>query len=788
MPVSAPTPGLPDLRPRRSGSARTSWMPVRAALATAARRPDLAALAVGAIVVACSSSLEFLNAGHLWLLFEDISCTVAPAAGALAVLLAANRGDPEPRRVRHMLSVALGLVAVGMTVADIPDLTGRSLGPVAAISDICYVLAAIIAITTLLLTLYGHLEPGARLAALLDGLVIMAAAMTFVTANWVFREVLPGNRVPDLSVGLIQNLIAPAVSTSFFASAAAALVVALALRIEPSLKSVWAVVPGVVLLAIAWEGWLGRFIAGRPDGIEPMDFIFPAGALLCAWGGVTWTLRAGGGARYESLARGTSDWLPIVAIVSSALLDLLPRSQPLLVDPIAVNTCIVVLLAMARQRILQGQEHAMAARLATERNERAATTVSLARLEAAPTIEGTADRVCSEALRIHGIDTAVLFVFSPAGVVPIARSGANCRPVIVGEPIPEEYGRELVERAGFGLWVESWRSRLPANDFDRATIAAGLQADALAPLIWNEEPIGVLSMGATTAEHARRLSDRLATLTEFSVMSAAVLGPMLSAQWRRDLIRADVLGIISSRAFTPVFQPIVDLATGEPVGYEALTRFANEKRPDLQFLEADKVGAMVQLETACLNAQIEEAKGLPEGSFLSLNVSPALAICLTPMLDVLASADRAVVLEVTEHVEIDDYPRLLAALAHVRPFAMLAVDDAGAGYAGLRHILELRPQFVKLDISLVRNIDTDQARQAMVTGMARFAESVGCALIAEGIETESELAALRLLRVEFGQGFHLARPAAIGAYAGSTLDRKGAAVVAEGRGRRRRAA
>jgi hypothetical protein len=104
---------------------------------------------------------------------------------------------------------------------------------------------------------------------------------------------------------------------------------------------------------------------------------------------------------------------------------------------------------------------------------------------------------------------------------------------VVGEPIPDDYGRELMEHAEFGLWLESWTSRVPRDDFDRATIASGLRAEALAPLIWNDEPIGLLSMGATSP-HARRLSDRLATLTEFSVMSAAVLGPMLSERWQRD--------------------------------------------------------------------------------------------------------------------------------------------------------------------------------------------------------------------------------------------------------------
>ena len=173
---------------------------------------------------------------------------------------------------------------------------------------------------------------------------------------------------------------------------------------------------------------------------------------------------------------------------------------------------------------------------------------------------------------------------------------------------------------------------------------------------------------------------------------------------------------------------------------------------------------------------------------MSLNVSPALAICVTPLLDVVAGADRPVVLEVTEHAEIDDYSRLLGALDHVRSHAMLAVDDAGAGYAGLHHILELRPQYVKLDISLVRNVDSDPARQAMVAGMTRFAESVGCALIAEGIETENELTTLKLLKVEYGQGFFLAKPAPIGAWAEAAVEEAPRPVVARKSRRRREAA
>jgi EAL domain-containing protein (putative c-di-GMP-specific phosphodiesterase class I) len=755
--------------------------------ATYVERHGLATLTVGVVVTAASSILELLNPGNTWLLFEDVSSAVAPTTAALAVAIAASRGSPEFRPFRRALAFSVGLTAVGQLVADIPDVTHKTFAPLAAISDVCYVVGAALGIATLTLTLYRQLPRDARRTVVLDALVILFAGMTFVFANWLHQSFMPGNQVATLFADPTSNLVVPLVSTIFFASAGAVVVGAFSLKLEPAPRGVWAVTLGMALLALAWQGWIGRFLAGGADTIEPMDFVFPAGALVTAYGGITWTLARGGGLLYERIARTTSDWLPVVAIVGCAILDVMPRTRPLQVDPIAVGTAAVVLLAVIRQWIFQSRERATSARLTTEISERAATTVSLARLDAAPTIEATADRICSEALRIDGIDTVVLFAFSPIGVVPIARSGEHCRPLVVGQPIPDDYGGELMEHAAFGLWLESWTSRTPHDDFDRSAIAAGLRAEALAPLIWNDEPIGLLSVGATSAAHERRLADRLATLTEFSVMSAAVLGPMLSERWQRDRTRADIQGVIAAHAFTPVFQPIVDLATREFVGYEALTRFNDGTRPDLRFLEADKVDMMVQLEMATLNAQVEQAKQLPEGAFLSLNVSPTLATCLTPLLDVMAAADRALVLEVTEHVEIDDYPRLMAALNQVRPHAMLAVDDAGAGYAGLRHILELRPEFVKLDISLVRNIDSDPARQAMVSGMARFAESVGCALIAEGIETENELTAVRLLKVGFGQGYFLSRPATIGAIVES--QRSAAPVLQTAkRGRRRRAA
>jgi EAL domain-containing protein (putative c-di-GMP-specific phosphodiesterase class I) len=120
---------------------------------------------------------------------------------------------------------------------------------------------------------------------------------------------------------------------------------------------------------------------------------------------------------------------------------------------------------------------------------------------------------------------------------------------------------------------------------------------------------------------------------------------------------------------------------------------------------------------------------------------------------------RELVLEVTEHKEITDYPAFRQAVRGLGARVRLAVDDAGAGFAGLRHIVELRPSFVKLDRQLIADINSDDARQAMVAGMVHFARNSGCWLIAEGVETEAELSCLRSLQLRYMQGYLLGQPA-----------------------------
>ncbi len=223
--------------------------------------------------------------------------------------------------------------------------------------------------------------------------------------------------------------------------------------------------------------------------------------------------------------------------------------------------------------------------------------------------------------------------------------------------------------------------------------------------------------------------------------------------------------VLSTGGVVVVFQPIMDLRTGEPVGFEALARFPSslERGPEEWFREADEVELRTELELTTVRAALSRLDSLPEDAFLAVNLSPATA-CSEHLERAVAQADapRRIVLEVTEHAPVRDYGALNAAVGSLRAKGVrLAVDDAGSGFASLQHILRLAPDFIKLDMALTRDVDNDLARRALAAALISFSNEIGATIIAEGIETEAELRTLRDLGVAYGQGFHLARPAEI---------------------------
>jgi EAL domain-containing protein (putative c-di-GMP-specific phosphodiesterase class I) len=226
---------------------------------------------------------------------------------------------------------------------------------------------------------------------------------------------------------------------------------------------------------------------------------------------------------------------------------------------------------------------------------------------------------------------------------------------------------------------------------------------------------------------------------------------------RRDRIRA----VIERDELDVVFQPIVELDTREVVGYEALARFSGEPQrgPQEWFAEAHEVGLGPELELWAIRRACERSDALPEGMFMAVNVSPVTAE-RPDLLALLAACHvEHVVLEVTEHARVEDYPRFRIAIDRVRALgATLAVDDAGAGFASLRHILELDAELIKLDGSLTQSLDEDPRGRSLATAVIAFGRESGASVLAEHIETEGQLAELRRLGVEYGQGYHLGRP------------------------------
>jgi diguanylate cyclase (GGDEF)-like protein len=224
--------------------------------------------------------------------------------------------------------------------------------------------------------------------------------------------------------------------------------------------------------------------------------------------------------------------------------------------------------------------------------------------------------------------------------------------------------------------------------------------------------------------------------------------------------RHEVLEIIAAPdGITPVFQPLVALATGQVSGYEALTRFRQPPKrfPDEWFNLATRVGMGGTLEAAAIKAALA-IPGRPPGTYLSLNLSPS-TLTAPEVTAVLPQDLTGLVIEVTEHELATDDAVLAADLEALRARgARVAVDDAGAGYAGLQQLMRVAPDLIKLDRSLVQNIHEDPAKQALVDSFVRFGRRTGAQVVAEGIETEDELRVLADLDVNYGQGYYLAKP------------------------------
>lgn len=208
-------------------------------------------------------------------------------------------------------------------------------------------------------------------------------------------------------------------------------------------------------------------------------------------------------------------------------------------------------------------------------------------------------------------------------------------------------------------------------------------------------------------------------------------------------------------------QPIVRLSDMTYTGFEALARFDTDpyRSPDKWFLEAALVGRGVELEVEAVRVALKSLLLLPSTCSLGVNVSPE---CLNSeeLSDLLSKQDPSqIILELTEHTEIESYSSLVQNVQKFRKMGYkFAVDDAGSGYSSLRHIVQIQPDLIKLDITITRNIHQDKACRALANALVFFARETGAEIVAEGIETVEEMKTLTQLGVHFGQGYFFDEP------------------------------
>lgn len=377
------------------------------------------------------------------------------------------------------------------------------------------------------------------------------------------------------------------------------------------------------------------------------------------------------------------------------------------------------------------------------------------------TDEVVLDALC--AIRVY-LDMEVAFVSEFSGGRRHFRyvdSSLEHPPIAVGdsEPLEESYCQRVVDGRLPELIQDA--SSVPAAMELPVTTALPVGAHLSVPIrLGNGQIYGTFCCFSTRPDFTLGNRD-LSLMRLFANFASRQIGRELDAERQHREMRQRLTSALESESFTIVYQPIVNLLNDQIIGFEALTRFWSRpiRSPDVWFSEAAEVGLSEELEMATITKALTSFDHLPNDVYLSLNVSPdnilngAIHRTLRD-----APLDR-IVLEVTEHVPVSDYSQFDQSLAPLRDRGIrLAVDDAGAGYASFLHILKLKPEIIKLDIGLIRDVDTDINRRALTAALVGFAQESGSKLVAEGVETAPELAALKQLRVNKVQGYLLGHP------------------------------
>jgi EAL domain-containing protein (putative c-di-GMP-specific phosphodiesterase class I)/GGDEF domain-containing protein len=350
----------------------------------------------------------------------------------------------------------------------------------------------------------------------------------------------------------------------------------------------------------------------------------------------------------------------------------------------------------------------------------------------------------------------MLEALQPASVVYLARFPADSRPLT----------------ASSAPRFQSLLSSLAPEPCHFDVILAGPLTLAIVLTPKSGRPLDPMEVHALLALFEKGLATETGLKTDGDFGPTLLpLAPVASVDGLQENLSAlnELLETILNRQMRVQFQPIVHFGMGQTFGYESLIRMpqtGNLKRAGMYFHAADRARLVSWLDVACQELCFETAAraGVRDHLFINMDAEGLAHLHLAEQSLAKRAAEfniapSRVVLEITERQAVDDFPRLTQYIEQLREEGFkIAIDDAGAGYSSLHSIAELRPDFVKIDRSLVRTIENSPTRRALLSTLTHYAHQIGAQVIAEGLETRDELATVIEMGVPYGQGYLLGKP------------------------------
>lgn len=379
------------------------------------------------------------------------------------------------------------------------------------------------------------------------------------------------------------------------------------------------------------------------------------------------------------------------------------------------------------------------------------------------------DRVMDDmlsAIRRHlGMDVAFVSEFKEGRrFFRQINSGDPDPPITVNDsdPLEDSYCQRVVDGRLPELICNA--ATIPCAQELPATSALPVGAHMSVPIVLSNGDIhGTFCSFSYSPDDTLRNRD-LALMRIFSELVAKRIDQDIEYKNIKQKIENRINAVLSDDSLSMVYQPIYRVLDHKIVGFESLARFNTEpmRTPDIWFNEAASVDLSIPLEVRAIKLAIQNIERFSDDVYLAVNISPDAIIsgCLDTVFESFP-VDR-ILLEITEHAVIERYRDVNEKLRALRQRGMrIAVDDAGAGYSSLKHILNLGPNVIKLDQSITRDIDSDSSRRSLAAAFIGFANDTGSKIVAEGVETAAELSTLQKLGVDNAQGYLLGRPSGI---------------------------